>query len=80
MTIRQTQPTLFQSRSFQNRTFNTRMENHSDSMIPAMISKQEVLYDHTIMKIRNFVELISETWDTYGTNIINSKERFFLQY
>ena len=56
------------------------MENHSDSMIPAMITKQEALYDDTIMKIRNFVELISETLDTYGTNIINSKERFFLQY
>ena len=80
MTIRQTQPTLFQSCSFQNRTFNTKMENHSDSMIPQMITKQEALYDDTIMKIRNFVELISETLDTYGTNIINSKERFFLQY
>ena len=79
MTIRQTQPTLFQS-SFQNRTFNTKMENHSDSMIPQMITKQEALYDDTIIKIQNFVELISETLDTYGTNIINSKERFFLQY
>ena len=78
MTIRQTQPTLFQSCSFQNRTFNTKMENHSDAMIPAMISKQEALYDDTIIKIQNFVELISETLDTYGTNIINSKEGVFL--
>ena len=56
------------------------MENHSDSMIPQMITKQEALYDETIIKIHNFVSLISETLDTYGTNIINSKERFFLQY
>ena len=56
------------------------MENHSDAMIPAMISKQEALYDDTIIKIQNFVSLISETLNTYGTNIINSKESFFFQY
>ena len=68
----------FQFFSFQNRTFNTKMENHSDAMIPQLISKQESLYDETMKKIQNFVSLISETMDAYGTNIINSKERIFL--
>lgn len=68
----------FQFFSFQNRTFNTKMENHSDAMIPQLISKQEALYDETMKKIQNFVSLISETMDAYGTNIINSKERIFL--
>lgn len=54
------------------------MENHSDAMIPQLISKQEALYDETMKKIQNFVSLISETMDAYGTNIINSKERIFL--
>ena len=56
------------------------MERHSDAMIPEMISKQEALYDDTMIKIQNFVTLISETMDAYGTNIINSKEGVFLQY
>merc|ERR1711953_218869 len=56
-----------------NRTFNTKMESHSDAMIPQMISKQEALYDETMKKIQNFVSLISEAMDAYGTNIINSK-------
>ena len=50
------------------------MINHTDGSIPDLISKQEKLYDDTMIKIQNFATLIAGTINAYGENLINSTE------
>lgn len=53
------------------------MEGQAAQLIPEMISKQEGLYDDTMIKIQDFVSLIAETINAYGQNLINSKKGDF---
>ena len=62
---------------FQNIMFNAKMESQAAQLIPEMISKQEELYDDTIIKIQDFASLIAETINAYGQNLISSKEGDF---
>ena len=57
--------------------FNAKMEGQAAQLIPEMISKQEGLYDDTMIKIQDFVSLIAETINAYGQNLINSKKGDF---
>ena len=50
------------------------MINHTDGSIPDLISKQEKLYDDTMIKIQNFASIIADTMNAYGQNIFNSQE------
>ena len=62
---------------FQNIIFNAKMESQAAQLIPEIISKQEGLYDDTMIKIQDFASLIAETINAYGQNLINSKKGDF---
>ena len=50
------------------------MINHTDGSIPDLISKQEKLYDDTMIEMHTVASLIAETMNAYGQNILNSQE------
>lgn len=51
------------------------MESQNDSVIPEIISRQESLFVETMVQITNMVDLMSDTFDDFGENIANIKER-----
>ena len=53
------------------------MESQTGSVIPGIISKQELLYAGTMIEITNMVELTARTIDEFGKNISEIQERDF---
>ena len=54
------------------------MESQTGSVIPGIISRQELLYAGTMIEITNMVELTAQTIDQFGRNISEIQERDFL--
>ena len=53
------------------------MESQTGSVIPGIISKQELFYAGTMIEITNMVELTARTIDQFGKNISEIQERDF---
>ena len=53
------------------------MESQTGSVIPGIISKQELLYAGTMIEITNMVELTARTIYQFGKNISEIQERDF---
>ena len=62
----------------QNQNFNIKIESQTGSVIPGIISRQELLYAGTMIEITNMVELTARTIDEFGRNISEIQERDFL--
>ena len=60
---------------FQNKNFNIKMESQNGSVIPGIISKQELLFAGTMKNILNMAVLTAHTFDEFGRNITNIQER-----
>ena len=55
------------------------MDSQTGSVIPGIISKQELLYAGTMIEITNMVELTARTIDQFGKNISEIQERDFYE-
>ena len=60
---------------FQNNNYNIKMESQTGSVIPGIISKQELLFAGTMIEITNMVELTANAFDIFGKNIQTIKDR-----
>ena len=51
------------------------MESQTGSVIPGIISKQELLFAGTMIEITNMVELTANAFNIFGKNIKTIKDR-----
>ena len=51
------------------------MESQTGSVIPGIISKQELLFAGTMIEITNMVELTANAFNVFGKNIKTIKDR-----